>query len=496
MDLRQIKIVLMSRFRILLPLLVFLAAGLFYLPKLSNAAVTATPPTASQLSAIDCSGVSGTPGLGGLCSAIDNSLNSLGDTLSASINAITQNFINLLKEKLWQILFGRDLGIVTLTIQGLNNFLYGVDPSTYDPQSASIDQQRPVSQGLPPFKLISLIYDNPPNMGTLDALSYTVNQNILGLHTALAMDCGDPNNPGPGDFYKTHTAAEACPGRIRLNPMYRIWEGIRNISYVSITLILVIYGFMVMFRSKVDPRTVITLQSVIPRLAIGLVAIAFSYIIASLAVDIGQVGLAAVGQFFAQIKLGPPPLVPTKTGGAISPLPYFEPIRGFNNKLTIDYAPPSGSFGILTPLVGLIMGFITWFIVFQVFFALITNYAQIFVKTALGPIMIAFGIIPTQSDALAKWFKGLLANALVFPGIYFIVNIIVYIDGYVKSLYMPSPLNDDVKSFVMLGLFVVASKVPAVIEEFLGVQQSGAVSRAGTDISQAARKIPVVGSFF
>lgn len=458
-----------------------------------------------QLAALDCNNVPDFPGLQGLCGVLDSGFTALGASIKGAIDGIMDNFLTMLSQQGWNILFNvknSHTGVVTMLMQGFNNMLWGIDPGSYNAQGASVDQQKPVSHGFPPFRLISAIYQNPPNMETMGALAYTVNKNLLGVTTALAMNCGDPNNrtpspngrTKPGDFYDeaafpANTANVACPGRIRLNPMYPIWEVVRDIAYVTVVLILVIFGVMVMFRSKIDPRTVITVQSAIPRLAIGLVAIAFSYIIASLAVDIGQVGLAAVGQFFNRIAaLGLP--IEKSGGGALSPFPYFDTLRGFNDKLSLNYDYTN------IPLVPSVIGLIAWMIIFQVFFALVTNYAQIFVKVALGPLVIALGIIPGQSDALAKWFKGLLANALVFPGIYFIVNIIVYIDTFVNSLYLPSPLNDDVKGFVMLGLFVIATKVPAVIEEFLGTQQSGGVSRAGADVSQMARKIPVVGTFF
>lgn len=508
MDRWQIKMIVMSKVRLAFLLIFFSAliwgstntvvaqqfdqnsAKVVNVKNNPNGTKTVTYQDASgntQLAMIDCSGVDAVWGLNSLCHAID----SMGDALTTSIQGIATTignmpnaFTDLIKLKskdlVWSILKG--------TIESMNLILTGQAPPT---TTSSLDQEPRHASVPAPLSLVMSVYKNPPNLDTNGSLAYIIDNNILGIKNSLAADCS--NWPGG--------ANSICPGRIRLNPVFNIWEKIRNISYIALTVVLIIYGFMVMFRTKIDPRTIITVQSAIPRLAIGLIAIAFSYTIASLAVDIGQVLTSTVGLFFQPFWSGGPgvALNCVLAHDPCIPMPFFDsPLAlqsGLGSVFSINITVPNDPLGIMGGLINLITQFIVWYIFFQVFFALITNYAQIFIKTALAPILLAVGIIPSQSDALSKWFKGILGNALVFPGIYFVLNFAVYINNFIPKVTLPGPLDqvNDIKGFVALGLVVIASKVPAMIEELLQTQASGAVSRAGADVGQVARKIPIIG---
>ena len=65
-----------------------------------------------------------------------------------------------------------------------------------------------------------------------------------------------------------------------------LWKQLRNLSYVFFVLMLVIFGFMVMFRYKIDPQTVITVQAALPRIVINLLLITFSFPIGALALKL------------------------------------------------------------------------------------------------------------------------------------------------------------------------------------------------------------------
>ncbi len=63
--------------------------------------------------------------------------------------------------------------------------------------------------------------------------------------------------------------AQEVEGGIGFNQMLNIlpiWKAFRNISYVFFILIFVFIGFAIMFRVKIDPQTVITIQSALPRI--------------------------------------------------------------------------------------------------------------------------------------------------------------------------------------------------------------------------------------
>lgn len=64
-------------------------------------------------------------------------------------------------------------------------------------------------------------------------------------------------------------------------------------------LIFLVVGLMVMFRSKINPQTVINVQNALPGLIIGVIMITFSYFLASLIVDVSFVGTDLVGYYFS-----------------------------------------------------------------------------------------------------------------------------------------------------------------------------------------------------
>ena len=71
-----------------------------------------------------------------------------------------------------------------------------------------------------------------------------------------------------------------------LKPILPIWKAFRNIAYLFFTIIFVIMGFAIMFRVKLDPQTVISIQNAIPRVVVALILVTFSYAIAGLLIDL------------------------------------------------------------------------------------------------------------------------------------------------------------------------------------------------------------------
>ncbi len=71
-----------------------------------------------------------------------------------------------------------------------------------------------------------------------------------------------------------------------LSVLLPIWKAFRNVAYALLAVILIIIGFMVMFRKKIDPKTVVTVQNAIPRVVIALLLVTFSYAIVGLMIDL------------------------------------------------------------------------------------------------------------------------------------------------------------------------------------------------------------------
>ncbi len=71
-----------------------------------------------------------------------------------------------------------------------------------------------------------------------------------------------------------------------LSPLLGLWRGFRNIAYGFLILVMVGIGFAVLFRTKIDPRTVISIQNALPRVIVTLILITFSYAIVGLLIDL------------------------------------------------------------------------------------------------------------------------------------------------------------------------------------------------------------------
>jgi len=110
-------------------------------------------------------------------------------------------------------------------------------------------------------------------------------------------------------------------GFYALSSFQPIWKAFRDLAYLVIVLIIFVVGFMVMFGVGGGGKTGVTLESALPRLVIALLAIAFSYAIAGLFIDImyiliilvvsllgGQAGMnpAEQGQLSSQLISGSP----------------------------------------------------------------------------------------------------------------------------------------------------------------------------------------------
>lgn len=111
--------------------------------------------------------------------------------------------------------------------------------------------------------LIILPYANPPASG------------VFWVYNTLQ---------NAGFIPKTY-AAEGI-GLASLRPFMNVWKVFRDISYMILVLVLVAIGFMIMFRQKINPQTVITVENSLPKIVVSLLLITFSFAIAGFLIDL------------------------------------------------------------------------------------------------------------------------------------------------------------------------------------------------------------------
>lgn len=71
-----------------------------------------------------------------------------------------------------------------------------------------------------------------------------------------------------------------------LSAFIPIWDAFRSVAYIVIVVAVVVLGFLIMFRVKLDGQTVVAVENAIPRFIITLLLISFSFAIVGFLVDL------------------------------------------------------------------------------------------------------------------------------------------------------------------------------------------------------------------
>lgn len=93
-----------------------------------------------------------------------------------------------------------------------------------------------------------------------------------------------------GFIPKTY-AAEGV-GFAGLKPFLNLWKIFRDLSYMILVLVLIAIGFMIMFRMKLNPQTVISVENALPKIVVSMILITFSFAIAGFIIDMMYVLIA------------------------------------------------------------------------------------------------------------------------------------------------------------------------------------------------------------
>jgi hypothetical protein len=293
-----------------------------------------------------------------------------------------------------------------------------------------------------------------------------------------------------------------------------LWTITRNVSYIFLICILVVYGFLIMIRSKTDPRTVVTIQMALPQVVIALILITFSYALGGFFIDLtgillslmqkmlGVTSWANLGDLARQIVLGLNGIssfagpVPVTSGGSIGgQLPVANTI------------PALGSW-----LLFLLFVVMVFFALVNIFIAVFGEWVNLFLKTAFAPILILLGTLPAANSKGASgfggWVKSMIGHAIAIPGIAAVLEIsrrfaLKPTDPQSLSVSSPGILGmQAIEKIAGFGILLMATSVPAAVKEALGVLPSGAVTGAAqrpSDLQKTAGLImdnlPGIGPF-
>lgn len=119
--------------------------------------------------------------------------------------------------------------------------------------------------------LVIIPYANPPASGVMWAYE--------GLQNA--------------GFVPKTMAAEGI-GFAAIKPFSNLWKIFRDLSYMLLVIILIAIGFMIMFRAKINPQTIISVENALPKIVISLILITFSFAIAGFLIDLMYVSIVLI----------------------------------------------------------------------------------------------------------------------------------------------------------------------------------------------------------
>lgn len=230
--------------------------------------------------------------------------------------------------------------------------------------------------------------------------------------------------------------AQSGAGYSTLNPIQSLWTVVRDISYAMMVVVIVAMAFLIMFRVKISPQVMITVQSALPKVVIALILITFSYAIAGFLIDLSYV---AVGVFATMVKIG---------GGSVTTIPHvadlFTQLNSINGLASITIGlilfvlllavigSIVGGAAITVPIFGLgvsiilLVGvvFILWILV-RLFWLMLKTATITVLLIIAGPLIIlmeALGI----GGGFMGWIRNLAANLAVYP----VVTIMIFLSHY------------------------------------------------------------------
>lgn len=241
-----------------------------------------------------------------------------------------------------------------------------------------------------------------------------------------------------------------------LEPIQEMWKASRDVAFGLFVLTAIIFAFMIMFRVKISPQIVISVQSSLPKLISALILVTFSYAIAGFLIDFMYVVIGLFSVLIASF-MGNIWTTPSSTA-VFSMLTQgnFFGVFGINIQtgvfglIGLYLAPLLLGLLILTLVVGaLSVGIFIWipiiillivmivglWITVKTIWALLKAFVNILLLTIFAPFQLALGVL-IPSFGFGAWVKNYLANLSVFvvTGVIWSFSMIFLIQGWYIGL--------------------------------------------------------------
>lgn len=300
-----------------------------------------------------------------------------------------------------------------------------------------------------------------------------------------------------------------------LSNLLPLWKATRNLAYILFVIVFLATGLAVMFRVKLDPKTVVTIQNAIPKLVIALILVTFSYAIVGLLIDLIYLII-----YLGVLALSGP--IEAFEGSVTAEQARFTSLSFFDAMGIILGGSSQGIFSIGSNIVGkallpnvilnvlkvvlmapftvisalgtLIFGVVILFLLLKLFFSLLMCYISIIISVIVAPLQIMLGALPGSTMGFSSWFKNLLANILVFPAVaLFLLIGSLLTHERMGPIWTPPVMGvggEGLAALIGLGMLVLVNKVPDMVKAAF---KMGKPVDYGTAIGAAFGPIKTVG---
>lgn len=205
------------------------------------------------------------------------------------------------------------------------------------------------------------------------------------------------------------------------NIVLEVWAKARNIAYSLLVLIVIILSFMIMFRLKLNPQTVLTIQTALPKIIIAIILITFSYALAGLLIDVMYIAIGLLSLILSSDGGNLSGMTATELFKAFELSPIFGRsieyvIKMFGATLAGIWSQVSSGVDGATGIAA-VFGIILFFHVFIKYLGIVImvykTYAMIIISIITAPFEFLIGAL--SGGGLSGWVKKMVGYLSLYP---------------------------------------------------------------------------------
>ncbi|MGD0523172.1 MAG: hypothetical protein ABSA43_01280 [Candidatus Microgenomates bacterium] len=200
-----------------------------------------------------------------------------------------------------------------------------------------------------------------------------------------------------------------------------LWKISRNIAYALLVIAVIIMSFMIMFRVKISPQVVITVQSALPKIVLALILITFSYAIAGFLIDLTYVVIGLLATILTTPWAGSGALSGWNWSHMFQQLTQADIfwvlilywisfiISALFNVFTAGFA-----YGVIFLILAILSIFVLLWYSIKILVLMFKTFFNIMISIITAPFSILAGTV-MQGAGFGPWLRGLVSNLMVYP---------------------------------------------------------------------------------